>query len=124
MATQCMERRVDCILGLSLNTAIGTTPEIPFEAFSGGTIHIPTGSSITTLTWYTAPFQTGRPQNAPGLSASQTQTFQPAKDSSGTAVTQTVTAANSFPIPTALFGAGSLKCVVNAAGTVDICLKT
>lgn len=116
-------RQLMTIPSLSLTTALGTTPEIPYEEFSQGSIAIPTGSSITTLTWFGAV----RQSDQPGTSAEQmpaTQTFLAAQDSTGTPVTQTVSAAKSYPIPVALAGFAALKCVVNAAGTVDLSLKS
>jgi len=121
-------RKTDALLNMQFTTSLATTPEIPFEDYSGGTLHIPSTSSITQLTWYTAPFQTGRPQNDVNLSTKLTQTFQPAKDSGGVAVVQTITAGNSFQIPAALFGAGALKAVITGGslgtGSHDISVKS
>lgn len=102
-------RRYAVKRSLSLNTAVSTTPEIDYEHFSGGTIYIPDGSSITTLTWHVAPEKGG--------------TYLAAQDSSGDAVTQTVAADEAHPIPEALFGARAIKAVVNAAGDVEVSLK-
>ena len=95
--------------GISLDTAIGTTEEIPFENANAGTIHIPTGSAITTLTYHAAP--------APG------GTYLPLNDKAGAAVTQTVAATKCYELPTAVAGCGALKIVVNAAGLVDLSIK-
>lgn len=94
----------------TLNTAIGTTPEINYELMAGGEIRIPAASSITSLTWWSAAEAGG--------------TYLPRMDSSGTAVTQTVAAEKAYPIPDALFGCKCLKCVVNASGAVEIVGKT
>lgn len=103
-----------------LNTALGTTPELRMENMAGGIINIPTGSSITSLTWYAAVIQS----DTPGSPNSAAQVFLPAHNSAGTATTQTVAGGNSYQIPVELFGAASLKCVVNVAGVVEICLKS
>jgi hypothetical protein len=95
---------------LSLTTSLATTPVIGYENWAGGSIVIPNGSSITTLTWYGAPTADG--------------TFVAAQDSTGAAVTQTVAAAKAYPIPDALFGYAALKVVADAAGTVIACLKS
>lgn len=95
---------------VSLNTAIGTTEEIQYESYGGGTVHVPAGSSVTTLTWWSAP--------KPG------DTYEPAYDKDGAAVTQTVAADQAHPIPLALFGAGAIKAVSNAAGDVQVSRKT
>jgi hypothetical protein len=94
---------------ISLTTAIGTTPNIPYGSYYYGTIHIPSGSNITTLTWHESDQNNG--------------TYEAAYDSSASAVTQTVAAGRAYPIPTALQGARALKCVVNSAGLVRLSLK-
>ncbi len=95
---------------VALTTSAATTPEISISIFGSGQIHIPTGSSITSLTYYTAPNSGG--------------TYLPAQDASGSAVTQTVAATKSYPIPAILFGAAQIRIVANAAGTVSLSLKT
>ena len=97
---------------VSLNTAEGTTPEIDFRGFAGGMIYIPGGSSITLLTYWTS-----------ASPADGTGTYIPLQDIGGVAVTQIVAATKAYPLPEALFGAGSLKIVVNTAGDVDLSLK-
>lgn len=102
-------RRESSKNSFSLNTAVGTTQEIPYLYYAGGMIFVPTGSSITSLTWHVAPEAGG--------------TYLPAQDSDGAAVTQTVAAAKAYPIPEALFGAPYIKAVVDAAGSVTISFK-
>lgn len=94
---------------VALNTAIGTTEEIPFSEASGGIVRLPAGSAITTLTWWASEAIGG--------------TFAPAYDEDGVAVVQTVAHTRACAIPSALFGAASIKAVVNAAGTVYVHLK-
>ena len=87
-----------------------TTPEIALEHFVSGEIILPTGSTITTLTYYVAEKMGG--------------TYWPAYDASGSAVTQTVAAERAYPLPTAIFGAAAVQIQGNAAGAVFITLKT
>ena len=98
----------------SLNTAEGTTAEIAFEEYAGGTVFIPSGSSITQLTYYAAPCIGG--------------TFLPAYDDTATtpvALSWTgLTAGRSYPIPAKLFSVGAIKIVTNASGTVYISRKS
>ncbi len=105
-----IDRLSRAVLTVSLNTAEGTTEEIPYEAYAGGMVFIPSGSSITTLTWWAAPKRGG--------------TFLAAKDEDAAAVTQTVAASDAIEIPKALYGAGAIKAVTNASGNVEISFKT
>lgn len=94
---------------LLLDTAEGTTAKFDMENAAGGTIYIPTGSPITTLTFWAAPLYGG--------------TFLALYDSLGAAVTMTVSAAKAYDLPAALYGVGAVKIVVNAQGTVIVSLK-
>lgn len=106
MSTQ----RVALSQDVALTTSAGTTPAISIDGYASGEVYIPTGSSITTLTYHVAPSSAG--------------TFIAAYDATPAAVTQTVAAARAYPIPSALFGAAMMKIVVNAAGTVSITTKS
>ena len=94
---------------ISLTTSEATTPEIVFANAAGAAVFIPTGSSITTLTYYAAPAYGG--------------TYLPLHDSTGAAVTQTVAAAKAYDVPAACFGCGALRIKANAAGSVELSLK-
>lgn len=102
-----------------LTTSSSTTPTISFQRSVAGMVHIPSGSSITTLTWYS-----GYTAPATSAAAESATVFVAAQDSSGTAVTQTVAAAKSYPIPIALAGSRYLRVTGDAAGTVYITWKT
>ncbi len=111
---------------LSLTTSLGTTPPIPMEGFAGGTIYIPSGSPITTLTWYGSPRDSS--SQDPLTPASNTQpapTFYPlhTNDSLDTAETLTVSAGNCYNLPADVFGFGALKITVNSAGQVELSMK-
>jgi hypothetical protein len=95
---------------VALTTDPTTTPTIEIGMFASGQIHIPTGSTITTLTYYSAA-QTG-------------DTFLPMQDAAGNAVTQTVAQTKSYPIPAIVFGAANIRITGNAAGAVSISLKS
>jgi len=76
---------------------------------AGGRYQVPAGSSIAALTWYDAPVPGG--------------TYVAAYDEFVAAITQVVAAGNSYEIPTALAGAGAIKAVGDAAGTIIVSLK-
>lgn len=95
---------------LVLTTDPLTTPTIEIGMFASGQIHIPTGATMVTLTYYSAP-QTGDP-------------FLPMQDAAGAAVTQTVAAAKSYPIPAIVFGAANIRITGNVAGAVSVSLKS
>lgn len=94
---------------VSLNTAIGTTAEFSYGDFRDGFVIVPTGSSVTSLTYW--------------VSGSSGGTYIAAHDASGTAITQTVAGAKAYALPAALAGARWVKIVSNAAGTVTITAK-
>lgn len=105
---------------VALTNSASTTPNIDFQEASGGTVIVPTGSSITTLTYYAAknPAAAGS-----GIGEPAAGDFQPLQDSTGAAVVQTVAASKAFPLPDACFGCGWLRIKANAAGSVDLTLK-
>ena len=70
---------------------------IPMVGWAGGVIYLPTGGDITTLTYYGAVEPGG--------------TFVALHDSDGAAVTQTVSSAKIYELPSAIFGCGALKIV-------------
>lgn len=94
---------------IAADTAVGTTAEIAYVDREHGEFVVPSGSSITSITWHAAEKPGG--------------TYGAAQDESGTAVTQTVAAGESHPIPDALRGAGAIKPVTNAAGTLHVLTK-
>lgn len=94
---------------VAVGTSVATSDPIAFGDFVDGMVHIPAGSSITTLTWHASTERAG--------------TYLAAEDASSTAITQTVAASQAHPIPTALRGARFLKITGNAAGTVGVSLK-
>ena len=104
-----MLQRLSRQQGVTVATAVADSEEILFGNYSMGMVHVPSGSTITQLTWYDAPVRGG--------------TYLTSYDADGVAVTQTVVAARSYPIPLALAGAVALKIVGDAEGSVDVTLK-
>ena len=94
---------------VSVNTAVGTTDEVAIGDFTMGSFRVPTGSSITTITWYSNVAAGG--------------TGLPANDELSAPVTQTVSAGNEYALPAALAGMRSILPVGDAAGTINILLK-
>lgn len=97
------------ILSVTVGTAVADSAEIIYTDRAGGRFAVPDGSSITSITWYDAPKPGG--------------TFVTAYDEFGVACVQTVAAGKSYEIPVTLAGAGALKAVGDAAGTIDVYLK-
>lgn len=91
----------------AITAAVGTTADISYGGYSGGTIHIPTGSGLTSLTFHS---RTGGNNYA-------------LYDSTGSAVTLTVAADRSYPIPAACFGCELLRIVGNTTGNIIVTLK-
>ena len=90
-------------------TTDDTSPEIDIGGFTSGQIHIPTAETYVTLTYYTA---------------SPSGTLYAAQNATPAAITQTVAADKSYPIPTQLFGANRIQIRANVAGNIRVTLKT
>src|SRR5271166_7199445 len=98
-----------CIISKFL-TMVNTNPSsgtvgIQFAGFAGGTIYLTAVANTTTITWWTSP----------DLGAS----WFAAYDATNTAITQSVApnAAQSYQIPTALFGAATIYPVISGGAT-------
>lgn len=91
---------------VTLTTSASTTPEVPLGAKWRGIVYVPTGSSITTLTFHVSDRVGG--------------TYVPLYTTGGAAVTQTVAAARAYPLPSSIAGAGSMRIVGDAGGAVTI----
>jgi hypothetical protein len=94
---------------VTVATAVANSQPINYGGFASGMVHVPAGSSLTTLTWHACLTEDG--------------TYIAAEDAASAAVTQTVAASQAHPIPAALAGARFLKVTGNAAGTIGITLK-
>ena len=90
-------------------SAVADSEEIGMASYAGGMVFVPSGSGLTTLTYYAAEKPGG--------------TYLAAYDAEGTAITQTVQAERCYPIPTDLYGARAIKITGNTDGTVLVSLK-
>jgi len=88
---------------------IANCTAIDMRNYAGGSVALPAGSSVTTITWYGCHTVAG--------------TYLPLYDSDAAAVTTTVAASRITDLPTATFGAPFLKLTGNAAGTGTLFLK-
>ena len=107
-----MTRFTNKVLSITVDgSAVVHSQVIPFAGYAGGRIYVPAGSSLTSLTFYDAPSTDGD--------------FIASYDDAGTpaALTLTVSAGKSYPIPAKLFGAGAIKILGDSDGIVHVCLK-
>jgi hypothetical protein len=95
----------------AITSSAATTEAIFFGDFASGRIYVPSGSSLTSLTFYDAPSMSGT------FLASYDDAASPA------AISLSVSAGNSYPIPAKLYGSGAIKMVGNTAGTVYLSRK-
>lgn len=93
---------------VDVGTVTGQSTVINYGDFESGMVHIPTGSSLTTLTW--------------NVSSSEGGTYIPARNADG-AITQTVSGGNAYPIPSDLRGARFLKITGDGDEIVSVTLK-
>jgi len=102
--------------GIAVTTDISTTNPVGFESCAGGMVYIPSGSSITSLTFYISP-------SDESTAANRLPAYDDSSMSTPAAVVLTVAAGRAYPIPSCLFGCGAFWMVGNAAGTVYVTLK-
>lgn len=94
---------------VAVGTSVANSGAIGYGPFTAGMVYIPSGSSITTLTWYACETIDG--------------TYLAAEDASSSALAQTVAQNQAHPIPAALAGARFIKATGNAAGVIGVTLK-
>lgn len=94
---------------VSVGTTVASSATIPFGDFETGRVHVPVGSALATLTWH--------------ASLSSDGVYLPARNESNTAVTTTVVAGQSYPIPAALVGSRFLRITGDVAGLVGVTMK-
>ena len=88
-----------------LTTLLASTPEIVLPSGKwDGIIHVPSGSSITSLTFYVASSEAG--------------TYVPLYTTAGAAVSQTVAAARAYPVKDEVKKSRFVKIVADAAGSI------
>lgn len=93
---------------VTVDTAVGNSSVINYGDFEKGMVLVPSGSSLTTLTWHASDVEGGA--------------YLPAYNAAG-AITQTVAAGRSYPIPSDLNGARFLRITGDVAGVVGVTLK-
>lgn len=97
---------------VTIDTSVSNSTLIDYRRYNGGNFTVPSGSSITTLTFYTAHED---------VSASYIAAYTEAN----AAVTMTVAASRRYPLPAALAGAHFIRATGNAAGTLtNVVLKS
>lgn len=94
----------------AITTSEATTARLDISKFSSGTVHIPSGETVVTLTFYSAPNSAG--------------TFLPLYDTAGNAVTLTVVNGRAYQIPAAVFGSAIVKMIGNVACTAHFSFKS
>lgn len=92
---------------IAITASSTTTASISFGPWAGMVVHVPTGSSLTSLTFW----------------AVINSVAVPLLDSSGVAVALTVTAGNAYDVPAAAFACSELRFVGNTTGTIDVQVK-
>ena len=90
--------------------AIADATPLGMDTFCGGILSVPSGSSLTSLTFYVSDTKDG--------------TYQAFYDASNAAVTMTVAADRVYVIPVAVNSGIWVKIVGNASGTVNFVGKT
>ena len=109
MVNSAVMERKQWQLTAALTDAIGTTEAIDIAGAASGSVGVPTGSSITSLTYWVSHDGT---------------TYIPLYTvDNAAAVTQTVAQTRAYPLRSEAFGAKFMKIVVNAAGSVYVSLK-
>lgn len=97
----------------AITASASTTAEVDITDATSGTVFVPSGSSLTTLTFHVAPVLGG--------------TYLAAYDDAATPAALALTnlgASKAYAIPAKVFGAAAFKMVGNTTGTVDISLKS
>lgn len=85
-----------------------SSPDIDISHAASGEIAIPSAETYVTLTYY----------------VKMGGNYYAAQDATPAAITQTVAADKSYPLPSSLFGASVIQIRANAAGNIRINLKS
>lgn len=97
------------IPSVTIGTTVAESVAIDFSSSETGRVHIPAGSSLTTLNWHASLTEHG--------------VYTQVRDGSNANVTSTVEAGFNYAFPAALIGARFVKIVGNAAGVAGITMK-
>jgi hypothetical protein len=93
-----------------IDTVVADATAIDLRNYAGGSVSIPSGSSVTTITVYGCHTVDG--------------TYLAAYDNADAAVTLTVAASRCVQLPDAVFGYPFIKLVGDADGTCTLFLKS
>jgi hypothetical protein len=100
-----------CVEALvSVDTVLADAEAVAYHNFASGVVEVPTGSSITLLTFH--------------VSCNGTTYLPLYAADNVTAITQAVTAGRAYALPATLAGAAYIKITGDADGTVNLHLKT
>lgn len=94
---------------VAITASESTSPSVDARTFAGGSVQIPVGSSITTLTFYADHDRAG--------------VFGTLYDADGTAISLTVAAGRTYELPATIFNVPYFKMVGNTTGNVSVFLK-
>lgn len=99
----------DVINSLTVATSEANSKSVSMRGFTGGLISVPSGSSITSITYY--------------ISSTESGTYLPLY-SGGSQISTTVAAGRVYALDSAVKGAAFLKLKGDAAGSVDLHLTS
>ena len=111
-------RNTSVLGAASLTASITTTQKIDNHLTAGGSISLPTGTNITTLTFWGCKTEGGTylPLNEQATGSQNPRTYVP--------LVMTVSGPNTYPLPDECFGQYAFAIVTDQPGTADITLKT
>ena len=101
-------------IDITIATSVANSQELPMGGWCGGVIEIPSGSTITSLTFHHS-MESVEELDDDGATKANYVAFH---DAAGTAITMTVAADKAYTIPDAVNEAGFVKMVGNAAGSI------
>ena len=121
-------RNVTKIENLTVGVDLATTDEIKWEEYVHGSIIVPSGQTLASITWFGAERQANEPAGAGTREVNSVsgldQNYVLACDAAGLPMTQSLTGGRGYALPAALAGYASLKAVGNVAGTLIVVLKS
>jgi hypothetical protein len=98
---------------VTITASAGTTGQLAYKGVAHGVIYVPTGSGLTSLAFHNVAIVSGSPVVSTNAH----------RDEDGNAISLTVAAAASYPMPTALSGGDQWAIVGNTTGTVYVHAK-
>ncbi|MDX1961835.1 MAG: hypothetical protein SFX18_01700 [Pirellulales bacterium] len=104
-----IRRATLAFINVNVSATLAECTELDLREAAAGSVLIPSGSGLTTLTPYAA--------REPG------GTYLPLYDAQGLAAAWTVAAGQCHPLPEAVAAVGALRLVGNTTGSVEVVLK-